>query len=155
MEDELLKTDEEVVEVFSSNEGFSVTNTGVILGLRCNMDVNSWASDKDINIKEPESLSMDVQEVSVVKGSDIDIRVIPSPGIANCPKLSWYSSDSSVAYVDDMLSGNGICECGLVKIYTRGLGTTTITASSESGLTCSLVINVVEVITEEEEEGIE
>lgn len=131
MEDELLKTSEEVVEVFSSNEGFSVTNTGVILGLRCNMDV---------------------QEVSVVKGSDIDIRVIPSPGIANCPKLSWYSSDSSVAYVDDMLSGNGICECGLVKIYTRGLGTATITASSESGLTCSLVINVVEVTKEEEKE---
>lgn len=135
---------EETTHVYRENEGFSVTNTGVMLNLRCRQEAGDWKSDKSVNVKEPVSLAMDVQEVSVVKGSEIDIRVLPVPANAICPNLSWYSSNSSVAYVDDMLSGNGIRECGLVKIYTTGLGTTTITASSASGLTCNLVVNVVE-----------
>lgn len=151
MEDELLVNPEvsetpEVTsekKVYSENEGYSIVNTGLVSNLETHREEADEKSDVEVNITAATALAMEIQEATVLKGADLIAKVSVTPFVANCPKLIWLSSNEEVAVVDDKLSGNGICEDGLAMVYAKGIGEATISATAESGLTCSMSLEVV------------
>ena len=151
MEDELLESGvnetpavtEETVTVHSENEGYSVIGTGLVSNLESHREEVDEKSDVEVNIKAASALAMEIQEATVLKGADLIAKVSVTPFIANCPKLTWLSSNEAVAIVDDKLNGNGICENGIAMIYAVGVGEAEISATAENGLTCSMSLEVV------------
>ena len=129
--------------VYSEDEGYSVAGTGLVSNLECHREEADEKSDIEVNIKAATALAMEIQEATVLKGADILAKVSVTPFVANCPKLTWLSSDESVAIVDDMINGNGICEDGIAMVYAKGIGEATISATAENGLTCSMSLEVV------------
>ena len=82
--------------------------------------------------KEVESLSFAQSKVSVKKGETITLIAIVKPSELSSSKLTWKSSDPSVAIVDE----NGIVK-GLKE------GKTTITITSANGKTATCIVEVV------------
>lgn len=164
MEDELLnggsdfqnqqqELGDEVFVPSPEEAGYPVTELGFIANMEARTDANQKKSDAAANMHEASALVMDVLEATVLRGASLLLRVNVTPTIANCPKLTWESSDSSVAVVDDMIKGNGIKEDGLAQLFACGVGEATITATSESGLRCSMSLEVVESLPEQMEVG--
>ena len=131
-------------KVYSKNEGYSVTGTGIVTNLESHQEANQKKSDEEINIHEVSKINASTSSVVLSSGAELLVNVEAMPFIANCPEISWYSSDENVAIVDDMMSTLQYEGGRLVKIIGVGAGTTIITAVSEgSKLSCSINVEVV------------
>ena len=79
-----------------------------------------------------ESISFEQGEYNIVNGNAKKLNVVFTPSNATNKNLSFNSSDSSVATISD----DGL-------LTSLKLGTTTITATSVDGVSCSTVVNVI------------
>ena len=79
-----------------------------------------------------ESISFEQGEYNIVNGNTKKLNVAFTPSNATNKNLSFISSDNSVATISD----DGL-------VTSLKLGTTTITATSVDGVSCSTVVNVI------------
>ena len=91
--------------------------------------------DKPSEPKEIISLSFSSNSVSVRKGHLLKLNVIVKPTSLSKEKLTWTSSDESIASVDE----NGV-------VIGVNLGTATITVTSDNGKVATIIVNVVKDI---------
>lgn len=104
-------------------ENRTVNGNVDIIEIKCN--------DNECETKEIESLSFTQKKYSVKKDENINLIVTVKPSKLSNSKLTWKSSDPSIATVDD----NGV---------VRGIkvGKTTITVTSLNGKTATCTIEV-------------
>ncbi len=96
---------------------------------------NVDGKDKPVEPKEIISLSFASDSVSVRKGHLLKLNVIVKPTSLSKEKLTWVSSDESIATVDE----NGV-------IAGLNIGTTTITVTSANDKVATIIVNVVKDI---------
>lgn len=83
---------------------------------------------------QAERVTLDQQELSLVVGTTKDLQAVIEPEHATDKKLTWTSSDSSIARVDDQGSVTGVAE-----------GSATITVSTVDGKTATSRVTVVPI----------
>lgn len=86
-------------------------------------------------VKVPKATAMSIgkqEEINVQIGSDYTLKLYFTPEDCEGEVITWVSSNPDVVYIDE----NGDC-------HYKALGTSNVTATTESGLTDSIIINVV------------
>ena len=127
----------------SNNDVATVSSDGVVLANNKGVSVITITSLNGVYdtieiivvvpIINPDSISFNKSEFNLVLGDEIQLSVIYSPTNTNVKSIKWSSSNSNVAAVND----KGV-------ISSKGIGTSTITATSSNGKVASLHLNVVE-----------
>lgn len=84
---------------------------------------------------EIESISLSSTELSLTVGDSKELELTVQPGEAEVKKLTWTTSDSKVATVDD----------GLVKAKSEGKAQITVTAENGVAQSCSVTVSNKEI----------
>jgi len=124
----------------SNDESIAIVNElGIITGIKAGetsitvttTDGSNISKTVDVIVREQiQNVTLDKTEVEIKVGESINIIPTITPTTAAIKTLKWESSDTSIAIVE-----NGI-------IGGLGVGTTTITASTQDGTNITKTINV-------------
>ncbi|MBR1575803.1 MAG: Ig domain-containing protein [Bacteroidales bacterium] len=79
------------------------------------------------------SVTLDATEVTLINGNTMTLEATVKPDNASFPKVSWSSSDPTVAEVD-----------AAGKVTSHKAGTVVITATGDDGISASCIIHVID-----------
>lgn len=122
-----LSTDAVKIEV-SKNEGTSIRNATLVIGNK------NKSKELKINIKQTPSLAFEKESYEITIGKTEELNVLGASG-----KLTWKSSDETVAKVDDK---------GVVTSIKKGETIITVTTSEGVSASCKVTIVVPDITFE-------
>lgn len=101
---------------------------------------NGVAASFDLHVEEKvvESVSLDIDELSLFLGDTYQLCAEVAPADATDQELTWTSSESSIVTVDE----NG-------KLSTIACGTATVTATANNGVSDAVEVTVEEILIED------
>ena len=103
------------------------------------VEVSEYSSSATLRVEKmanPTSVVLSKESLSASYLQYVLLNAVFGPEGCGREDISWYSSDSSVAYIQK------VYDSGYCRVFLNGKGTATITVESESGLTDTCTITV-------------